>query len=134
MQKCLSRRFLLFVSIVGLGLAIWFLVTTPGINSRNALRLRPGMTELAAEQILGGPGVLESDNPNDEFYCKLWKANQITIVIQFSAHDKTMIAGALRRVFSNGEEQVPVGGTGMYGTNLSFSEKFLIWLGLPVRG
>ena len=111
-------------------LALWSILIKPGINARNALRLHPGITEKEAEQVLGSPGIQCPGDAPDGLYVKCWERAGVKIIVKFSLDAQRMVVGGLHRKFSDHEEQVPLGQIPL-GYELSFTEKILIWLGLP---
>jgi hypothetical protein len=105
------------------------LLSIPGVNSRNALRLQRGMTEFEVESILGSTGILDRSVPRQSTYRKHWNGFGTLIVVEFSENEEKVVSGSLVRSFSDHEERIPLV-SNPYGVELSVAQKISIWLGL----
>jgi hypothetical protein len=107
----MRRRALLWLAglalVVGALLLTDRLLWTPGLTEDNVRRIRPGMTLVEVEALLGGPASWEMDMWEGQGGAELgyrwlrhWRAEGATVDVQFRADGTVMAAGGGKRARS----------------------------------
>lgn len=71
------------VVILSVVFSLWPSSSDPGVNLRNARRLRAGMPEAEVASILGGAGSLHWSDATT--YVRLWKSDEKEVIVHFDS-------------------------------------------------